>query len=201
MHEMHLVLADSDPVAAEAAQFLLCRPPIELLGPVAERPVQPVPVGALRPRSGCYCMCSVSLSARHSWSEIFGRETLAVILAVWNHDGRSWPAAHVTPVEDGAGLSPGHLAASHITRSITAHRAGRAQAGAPWGDRKSHAQRLMPGRRGDSPACRTLLLISRAFGASSAVWLVCLCPLSAGACRYQLARTSVPFPARWDWPI
>ena len=44
-------------------------------------------------------------------------------------------------------------------------------------------------------------IMSRAFGASSAVWLVCLCPVSAGACRYQLARTSVPFPARRGWPI
>jgi hypothetical protein len=33
MHEMHLVLADSDPVVAEAVQFLPCRPPTELLGP------------------------------------------------------------------------------------------------------------------------------------------------------------------------
>ena len=33
MHEMHLVLADSDPVVAEAVQFLPCRPPPELLGP------------------------------------------------------------------------------------------------------------------------------------------------------------------------
>jgi hypothetical protein len=30
--------------------------------------------------------------------------------------------------------------------------------------------------------------------------LVCRCPASASACRYQLARTSVPFPARRDWP-
>ncbi len=56
-------------------------------------------------------------------------------------------------------------------------------------------------RRGDGPACRSLLLISGAFGASSAVWLVSLCPVSAGACRYQLARTRVPFPAGRDWPI
>jgi hypothetical protein len=39
-----------------------------------------------------------------------------------------------------------------------------------------------------------------AFGASSTVWLVCLCRLSAGACRYQLARASVPVPAGRNWP-
>jgi hypothetical protein len=32
------------------------------------------------------------------------------------------------------------------------------------------------------------------------VRLACRCPVSAGACRYQLARTRVPFPARRDWP-
>ena len=42
--------------------------------------------------------------------------------------------------------------------------------------------------------------MSRAFGASSAVWLVCLCRLSAGASRYQLARASVSFPALRNWP-
>ena len=40
----------------------------------------------------------------------------------------------------------------------------------------------------------------QASGARSAVRLACRCPVSAGACRYQLARTRVPFPARRDWP-
>jgi hypothetical protein len=44
-----------------------------------------------------------------------------------SHDGRSWSAARA-PVEGGAGHWPRHLAASHITRSITVCRACRAQA-------------------------------------------------------------------------
>ncbi len=53
------MLTDSDPVVAETVQFVLCRPPVELLDPVAEQRVQPVPVGAPRPRTGCYVFCEV----------------------------------------------------------------------------------------------------------------------------------------------
>ena len=43
--------------------------------------------------------------------------------------------------------------------------------------------------------------LNGAVAAHLAVWLVGLCPVSAGTCRYQLARTGVSFPARRDWSV
>ena len=101
-----------------------------------------------------------------------------------------------------AGPWPGHLAVSHVTTGITAHRAGGRRLALPGGDRTTLLS--APGTRSgaEQVAVRPAVFAAaiRAWEARSAVRLACRCPVSAGARRYQLARTRVPFPARRDWP-